>query len=416
MSESRLWSLESEMALLGSCLLSEKVMPSLPWLKADMFYQPAHRTLFQAFKAIVGRGHAVDLVTVRSELGQRIAEVGGIEYVRQCAEAVPSAKNAAYYADSVRKDWIRRELIGRAESLVACANEGDVSELVGHASSMAQGLLPSTTYEFDGSDVAADLSDRIEPGLRSTFSRVNAFSGSGGFYKGEPNFIVAKRGGRKSIVLAQEARNACEQGLRVAIVSLEMDAKTLMRRIIRQMCTCSDRHYADRLGMANEYDEAVKAVSFWDLLIYDTSTADDGADEVEAVCEWVSAKHEQRPLDVLIVDYVQLLGTRKRHSGDTERNVIVARALKKLSKRCGFVPLFAAQLQEHEGARFIRHTKEYEDSAAYVLLMYQKDGEDVIECTKNRHGEFPWHTPVKFNPINLTVTEATEMAHTGRTA
>lgn len=407
------WSVDSERALLGACVVGDSVMSSLPWLQPEMFFSPAHQAMFRAFRAIHSRGHGIDLVTVKDELkvSGTLDEVGGIEYVIQAVEAVESAGNAAYYADSVRKYWIRREIASRAENLKNCALDGDVSEAVGLATTMAQGLLPSTTYEFQVGDVVDQLDERLEPGLESTFSRVNQFSPVGGFYRGEANFIVAKRGKGKSLILCQEARNACEQGKRVAFVTLEMDAKMTVRRILHQMTSCRSRYDADRLGLVSDWDKAVEQIGFWDLVLYDTSTADDGADTVEAVYDWVLAKHEQRPIDVLLVDYVQLLGTTQRHHGDTERNVIVAKKLKKLSKRCGFVPIFAAQLQEHEGQKFIRHTKEYEDMAAYVLLMYHlKDKDsgfegDVLECTKNRHGMFPWKTPVSLHPTCFTVDE-----------
>src|SRR5205085_2007855 len=100
--------LEAEMSLLGSMLLHRDaigdVLPLIHRNESDRLYTPGHRRLFEVLVDMYDKGDAVDLVTVRSELQRRtlLADIGGVDYLVQLAESVPSHLNAEFYAQIVR--------------------------------------------------------------------------------------------------------------------------------------------------------------------------------------------------------------------------------------------------------------------------------------------------------------------------
>lgn len=403
--------LEAETALVGSVALSRKASEQVVWVKPVMFYQPANGEILDAVRSVYSNGAGeCDLVLLRDELRARgtLNDVGGTDYLKQVMESVPSASNVSYYAEIVRECWARREMVARADLLRDQAVKGDLSDAVETGSTILKGLLDSTTHEVDIADAVESLPTKIVPGIPSGFPRIDRRSMAGGFYRGESNIIAAKRGGRKSLILCQFVRLACEAGFRGAFVSLEMDAQTVVRRILRQMTGFGSFDEAARTGevFAHEYRAAQKEMGFWDLLIYDTTDADEGADTVEAVRDWVLAKHTHRPLDFVVIDYCQLLETAKPYGDDRRKNAYMARVLRRLAKKCGYVPLYAAQMQEFEGQKYVRHSSEWEDGAGYVFVTFEKDGEWIMRNTKNRHGDQFFEFALGFDKRSLVTSEA----------
>ena len=399
------------MATLGSLWLSESAFAKCPYLRREMFWQPAHQTIFDVLRDISVQGRGLDLVTIKAELIARgqLAQVGGVEYIKQLYDAVANSDNAAFYADIVRTKWVRRELMARARrvlSLAAGGPESDYRDAVEAASVMVQGLLPSTSYEFSIADLLDGLSDSLPAGQPSGLSCIDEHSKCGGFYPSEPNYIVSKRGVGKSVFLLQMIRKACDEGKHVLFVSLEMDGKQVTQRLLQQLTGCWSKDHAAGLELGAEWKAANEDMRLWDLLVYDTSTVEVGASCVENVRDWVLAKHEARSVDLLVVDYVQLLRTSERTHGKTEVMETVEAKLRALSRRCGFVPLYAAQLQENkDGAAYIRNSLEFENGASLVLhLLEQEDGYKLL-CTKNRHGKGRWDKTLVLDRTHLTFSE-----------
>jgi replicative DNA helicase len=125
--------LDAERCVLGSCILSTKASSkAIALLKADDFFLPAHGLIFESIKATLSQGREVDFVTVRNGLGSKLVDAGGIDYLMQVAEYVPSAANIGTYCEIVKDKATRRTIIQSAKGIVSQAVDDDVptSELV----------------------------------------------------------------------------------------------------------------------------------------------------------------------------------------------------------------------------------------------------------------------------------------------
>ena len=113
-------SIEAEISVLGAMLLDNEVISLvIPILNKNSFYKTAHQELYQTIVELYDKGKTVDLVLLREELKKRslLDKVGGIEYLMELEESVPTIGNVEYYANIVREKAIKRNLIEVAANI-----------------------------------------------------------------------------------------------------------------------------------------------------------------------------------------------------------------------------------------------------------------------------------------------------------
>ena len=407
-----IWNEEAERATLGSMVLSEKACGELAWLKREMFYQPGHRMIFDAVTDMYRRAIDADLVTLKDWLTDKgqLADAGGTLYLVQVCESVVDAKNARYYADIVRSKWVLRELETRLDRCKESLRDPvqRPEDAVEAASTLVQGLLDSTTCEYSVSDLVFQLSDKTKPGLPTGIRAIDDHSNVGGLYPDEPNMICALTGVGKSVMGLQLAKTWCQAGKRGAFVSLELKAEKVVRRLMKMLCGYGDCDAARRNGHEAEWDKASGEMADWDLKVYDPAKTRGFTKNVEDVCEWVTAKHEHRPLDFVIMDYAQFFRSREKvMGGKTQLMEHVEDELRMLNARCGFVMVVLAQLiriGEKDDKRLqIRNSQEFGLGAAYDLRIVgdEKEGYKLV-CEKNRSGKNRWEHKLRYDRTYLT--------------
>jgi len=117
-------SLEAEQSLLGSMMLSEDaVVVALEITEAEDFYQSAHRHIFQALIDLYNNQKPCDLITLQEELRskEKLSEVGGVTYLSQLLNVVPTSRNAEHYARIVKEKAMLRRLISLSGELSTSA-------------------------------------------------------------------------------------------------------------------------------------------------------------------------------------------------------------------------------------------------------------------------------------------------------
>ncbi|HWA83669.1 MAG TPA: replicative DNA helicase, partial [Fimbriimonadaceae bacterium] len=123
-----LHSIEMEMSVLGSMILSDRAAEEIVTLLEDGdFYRPAHKEIFRAIRQLVNNSRPIDFVTLKDELIARdkLGQVGGLEYLMQIAEFVPSAANATYYAQVVLDKATLRRLENAGRDIIGAVHEAD---------------------------------------------------------------------------------------------------------------------------------------------------------------------------------------------------------------------------------------------------------------------------------------------------
>jgi replicative DNA helicase len=176
--------LTAEQSVLGGMLLSKDAIADVvEVLRPDDFYRPAHQTVYETILDLYGRGEPADAVTVSAELQRRgdLIRLGGAPYLHTLIATVPTAANAAYYAEIVAEKAILRRLVEAGTRIVQLgyhgAEGGEVSEIVDRA----QAAIYEVTERSTSEDYVA-----LEELLQPTMDEIDAIASRGGVSLGVP--------------------------------------------------------------------------------------------------------------------------------------------------------------------------------------------------------------------------------------
>ncbi|GAY11135.1 replicative DNA helicase [Pseudonocardia sp. N23] len=180
--------LTAEQSVLGGMLLSKDAIADVvEVLRPDDFYRPAHQTVYDCILDLYGRGEPADAVTVSAELQRRgeLIRLGGAPYLHTLIATVPTAANAAYYAEIVSEKAILRRLVEAGTRIVQLGYHGadgsDVDEVVDRAQAAIYEVTERTTSE----DYTA-----LEELLQPTMDEIDAIASRGGVALGVPTGFV----------------------------------------------------------------------------------------------------------------------------------------------------------------------------------------------------------------------------------
>ncbi|MGH3615460.1 MAG: replicative DNA helicase [Pseudonocardia sp.] len=176
--------LTAEQSVLGAMLLSKDAIADVvEVLRPDDFYRPAHQTVYDCVLDLYGRGEPADAITVSAELQRRgdLIRLGGLPYLHTLIATVPTAANAAYYAEIVAEKAILRRLVEAGTRIVQLGYHGaegaDVSEVVDRAQAAIYDVTERSTTE----DYIA-----LEELLQPTMDEIDAIASRGGVALGVP--------------------------------------------------------------------------------------------------------------------------------------------------------------------------------------------------------------------------------------
>jgi len=363
-------STEAERSVLGAMLQNGNAVSSaLEMLSAEDFYVPAHREIFDAARAVAGRHSAVDLVTMDAELSRRgtLPGVGGIEYLIDLAQFVPTAANVKDYIRIVaEKSTLRRLIAASGEiSKAAYAQEQELPQVL----SMAEKQVFDIVMRRDGGE---DLM-HIQEVLSRTYAQMEELARLKGAVAGVPtgfysldSLLTGLHGGELILVGARPsmgktsfainmAAHAARKGKKVAIFSLEMPREQIAMRML-----CGDARInmqSVRKGMLRDEEwvrlaKTLAPLAKCEMYIDDTSGLTPG--QLRSRCRRMMMDHG---LDLIVVDYLQLMGSDTRAESRQVEVSQISRSLKAIAQELK-VPLVAcAQLSranEKRGAGSLR--------------------------------------------------------------
>lgn len=336
--------LEAEQAVLGSVLLdSESLFSVTEILHPDDFYERAHRIIYEVVLLLSERGSAIDLVTVTEELRcqNQLDQVGGPAYIASIAGAVPSSANAAYYANIVAQKATLRSLISASNEIAAkCySQEDDVETVLDEAEqkifSIAQnrsreGFTPIKTILEDTLETIERLSQhKGEVTGIPTFTDLDKLLS--GLQKSDLIICAGRPGMGKTSFCLNIAQNAAvKHGKSVAIFSLEMSKEQVVQRMLSSEAAIDQQKL--RTGYLSDKDwsglvEAMGVLSETSVYIDDTPALT--AMEVRAKARRLKA---ERGLDLVIIDYLQLMQGHRRADSRQQEIATISRALKSLAR------------------------------------------------------------------------------------
>ena len=363
-------STEAERSVLGAMLQSGGAVSSaLEMLTADDFYVPAHREIFDGAKALSVNHMAVDLVTMNAELSRRgtLPGVGGIEYLIELTQFVPTTVNVKDYIRIVsEKSTLRRLIAASGEiSQASYAQEQELPQVL----SLAEKKIFDIVMRRDGGEELKHIRDV----LTSTYEQMEELARLKGGVSGVPtgfygldSLLTGLHGGELVLVGARPsmgktsfainmATNAVRKGKKVAVFSLEMPREQIAMRIL-----CGDARVNMQLvrkGLLRDEDwmklaRSLAPLAASEMYIDDTSGLTPG--QLRSRCRRQMMDHG---LDMIIVDYLQLMGSDSKAESRQVEVSEISRSLKAIAQELK-VPLVAcAQLSranEKRGGAGIR--------------------------------------------------------------
>src|SRR5664280_1329287 len=354
--------IDMEEAVLGAIMLEkEAVITVLDILKPESFYKDAHRKIFKAILDLNLREYPVDLYTVTEELRahQELDSVGGPVYLTQLTSKVVSAANVDYHSRIVAQKYIQRELIRVSSEIQTRSFDDtyDVTELLDYSENelfqIAEGNIKREVSPINV--VIKEAIAEIEKAGKREDALVGTPSGftkldrlTSGWQKSELIIIAARPSMGKTAFALSMARNmAIDHGKNVAIFSCEMSSIQLVNRlIIAETDIPGDKIKNGRLSEEEwkQLDTRIKKLVQAPIFIDDTPAI--SIFELRAKCRRLMAQHK---LDIVIVDYLQLM-TGPENAGSREQEVsTISRSLKSIAKELNIpIPVSYTHLRAHE--------------------------------------------------------------------
>jgi replicative DNA helicase len=385
---------EAEEAVLGSLLIDpDAVIKIASFLAADDFYREKNGWVYQAILDLHERREPADFVTLVDELERRdqIQQIGGTAYITSLINSVPTAVHVEHYAHIVERTATLRRLIGVAGQIAALAYEEaeDVNEVVDRAEQLVFNVSERRVRHdlTPVRQIMHGVVDRLDYlhrhkgellGVPSGFSKLDKLLG--GFQKSDLVILAARPGvGKTSLALNVAVNAAKRYGQRVAFFSLEMSGEQLVQRLLSAETGINQQKL--RLGEIGDEEwpmlmEAAGVLSETLLFIDDTPAV--SALELRTKARRLQAEHG---LDMVIVDYLQLMRSDARSENRVQEISYISRALKSLARELE-VPLIAlSQLSRAVESRSdhkpvlsdLRESGAIEQDADIVMFIYRED-------------------------------------------
>lgn len=406
--------LEAEMGVLGSVILDGPVMDDVaPVLTAGDFYRDRHQVVYREILALWLDGTPVDALTLADRLQTAgvLAEVGGIEFIAELVNSVPTAANAGYYASIVKQKAISRALVdAHNEGLrEAYSNEFTASQLLDAAErrvfAIAEGEATGETTTA-GAVVPAVMA---AVGMRRAGEVTGLTSGlfdlddvTTGFQPGNLIYLAGRTSmGKTSISMNIVDHVAVNTRTPVLVVSLEMNRNELVERLIvarsrvdgHKVRTGNNLTDAELARLRHAADDITAAPIFLD----DTPTRT--MVQITANARRLKARAN---IGLVVVDYVQLVDGEDRKDSRREQINVISKRLKALARELSVPVIALAQLnrgpENREGNRprksDLKECGGLEEDADVVLLLHRPEyydpnddpGAATVIVDKNRNG------------------------------
>ncbi|MGG1657284.1 replicative DNA helicase [Geobacillus thermopakistaniensis] len=410
-------SIEAEQAVLGAVFLdptaltlaSERLIP-------EDFYRAAHQKIFHAMLRVAHKGEPVDLVTVTAELAalEQLEEVGGVSYLSELADSVPTAANVEYYARIVEEKSLLRRLIRTATSIAqdGYTREDEIDVLLDEAE---RKIMEVSQRKHSGAfknikDVLVQTYDNIEmlhnrngdiTGIPTGFTELDRMTS--GFQRSDLIIVAARPSVGKTAFALNIAQNvATKTNENVAIFSLEMSAQQL---VMRMLCAEGNINAQNlRTGKLTPEDWGKLTMAMGSLSnagIYIDDTPSIRVSDIRAKCRRLK---QESGLGMVVIDYLQLIQGSGRNRENRQQEVSeISRSLKALARELEVPVIALSQLSRSVEQRQdkrpmmsdLRESGSIEQDADIVAFLYRDDyynkdseNKNIIEIiiAKQRNG------------------------------
>ncbi len=408
--------LEAERSVLGAILLhNDAFNQAAEVLDARDFFRDAHRRIFEKMVVLSERRAAIDLVTLKEELSRtgEIEEVGGPAYIASLVDGVPRATNVEYYARIIKEKSVLRSLIYAANKILtnAYSAEEEAETILDGAEqsifTIAEGRVRegfvsvgSLAHKSFEAIEQAYADKRLITGVPTGFADLDEMLS--GLQRGDLVIVAARPSmGKTSLALNMAQHVGTKTGLTVGIFSLEMSKEQLFLRLLSGEAGIDGQRLRTGFLQTDDWDKLTQALAvLGDARIFIDDTPGIGVLEMRAKSRRLKGEHG---LDLLVIDYIQLMQGRGRFDNRTQELGAISRSLKGLAKELDVPIIVLSQLSRAPESRSdhkpqlsdLRESGALEQDADVVMMIYREDvynptpeNENVAEIiiAKQRNG------------------------------
>jgi len=397
-------SIPSEQAVLGSIMLRKDAIHEIEDIvNADSFYVEKHKLIFQAMLDLFLKNEPIDMLSLSTKLSEQklLERIGGNQYLAEIVNVVPSSTNVKHYADIVQKKYVLRSLIEAADYVSELGfEEGDehMDDILDLAEKKIFSVIssPKSQKFVNLKDALPEAWERLEKlhehkgmlrGLPTGFADLdNILSG---LQKSDLIILAARPSmGKTTLALDIARMSSIVHEKSVLIFSLEMSSQQLVDRMLsaqsrvnawnlRTGHLSSDRDFSQ---LRDSLDKLSKAKIYID---------DQPGNSIVRMKALSRRLKMEKGLDLIVVDYLQLMTTSKNYDSMVNQVTEISRSLKSLAKELDVPVLALSQLSravESRGGKprlsDLRDSGSIEQDADVVMFIHREDkGKDESEKT-----------------------------------
>lgn len=383
---------DAERAVLGSILFNDVGLAQITdFLLAEDFYVSAHHAIYQSMLTIAQRSQRIDLVTLQDELTKKnqLDTVGGLSYLVALQEDIPATGLIEQHARIIKEKAVLRELIGSASSIITnCYTQDDkgIETVLDHAEktifNIAHKRANQTFVQLDIwlKKTFKHLSDikshgKGITGVPSGYKKLDIMTS--GFQKSDLVVLAARPSMGKTAIALNMAANAAAQGISVGFFSLEMSAEQLTLRLLSTESGIPHQNIRNASISSEEWIELTNvATRLAEHKLFIDDTALLTVMDLRAKARKLKMEHQ---LEMLVIDYLQLIQSSSRHENRHQEVSEISRSLKALAKELNIPIIALSQLSRAVDSRMdkrpilsdLRESGAIEQDADVIMFLYR---------------------------------------------
>lgn len=387
---------EAEQSVLGSMIIDrDAIIAATEILSSDDFYRPDHKLIYEAMLELFSKGEPIDLVTLKSKLENMgtLEQIGGIRYIADLANSVPTSAHIKKYSKIVEEKSILRKLIKASQSISSMSYEASekVESIMEYAEKTVFDIMQNRrTEEFSHiKEILPKAFDKIEQIYNNRGTTTGISTGfadldlkTAGLQPSDLILVAARPSmGKTAFALNIVQHAAVKNQVPTAIFSLEMSEEQLVNRMLSAEAHIDAQKL--RTGELDQDDWLSIARSMAPLSsapVYIDDTPGITVNEVRAKCRRLKLEHG---LGLVVIDYLQLMSGNPNGRGDNRQQEIseISRSLKALAREINAPVIALSQLSRACETRAdhrpmlsdLRESGAIEQDADVVAFLYRDE-------------------------------------------
>lgn len=388
--------IDAEKSLLGAILIDrESINKVADFLKPGDFYVRGHQIIYDAALSLFDKREPIDLLSLSNKLDEMklLEEAGGIGYITSLTNSVPSASHIASYAKIVQRKKMLRDMIDAAHHILnlGYTEDDDVDNLLDDAEkklfsvsqkSLTKNFLPISASLAEAIERITNQDSGLSRGQKTNFAGLDSLLG--GFQKSDLIVLAARPSVGKTAFAVNLALKVAKQGAPVGIFSMEMSVDQVVDRLIAASSGVSLwKLRTGKLSHKDENDDFLRITDACDELqtlpIFIDDSPSPNILQMRAMARRLQAEHGN--LGLIVVDYLQLMASRKSYDSPVQQVTEISRGLKSLAKELNIPILAISQLsravEQREGNKprlsDLRDSGSIEQDADLVMFIHRED-------------------------------------------